>query len=71
MRYWKRLDTDNTVNTVESYSHDLDIDGAIEIDSAEFNTYIASLPTPEPVYKRDLEAELDELKAEIAILKDK
>lgn len=46
MRYWKRVDQSGNTTTVESYSHDQDVDGAIEIDRAEFDTYIASLPPP-------------------------
>ncbi len=57
MRYWKRVDTNDLTTTVESYSHDHDIDGAIEIDQAEFNAYIASLPPPtlDPDYARATE----------------
>lgn len=46
MRYWKRLNPDKTISTVESYSHNLDIDGAVEIDEAEFDNFVASLPLP-------------------------
>jgi hypothetical protein len=48
MRYWKRTNPDGTIRTVESYSHDLDIEGAIEIDEAEFKAFLASLPPPPP-----------------------
>ncbi len=48
MRYWKRVDNDGKTTTVESYSHDLDIKGAIEIDSTEVNAYMALLPKPPP-----------------------
>lgn len=66
MRYWKRVDDAGKTTTVESYSHNLAIMGAIEIDEAESGAYIASLPVPiiEPV--RDLAAEIDELKAKVA-----
>lgn len=37
MRYWKRLNQDGTANTVESYSHDREIAGAVEISQDEFN----------------------------------
>lgn len=63
MRYWKRVDKKGAIVTVESYSHDLDIDGAIEIDEAEHSAFIASLPSPEFPSTRDLETELDALKA--------
>ncbi len=49
MRYWKRLNSDGTINTVESYSHNGEIEGAVEIAEGEFNAFIASptsLPSP-------------------------
>lgn len=49
MRYWKRVDTDGNITTVESYSHDLDVDGAIEITKEEFDECIASLPVTPPL----------------------
>lgn len=70
MRYWKRIDAQGNTTTVESYSHDLDVEGAIEITEQEFNDYIASLPIPEPEPVRDLAAEIEELKAEIKALKE-
>ena len=65
MRYWKRLNPDETIRTVESYSHDFDVDGAIEITEDEFNDFIAGLPAP--IYKppRDIIKEFDTLKAEL------
>ena len=48
MKYWKRVKADGTTSTVESYSHDLSIEGAVEIDEAEFRAYLASLPKPPP-----------------------
>ena len=50
MRFWKRVDINNKTTTVESYSHNLDVEGAVEITEAEFNGFIASLPVviPEP-----------------------
>ena len=48
MRYWKRVDATGNTTTVESYSHDLPIEGAIEITEAEFNAYLASLPVIPP-----------------------
>lgn len=47
MRYWKRV-TGSVTTTVESYSHDIDINGAIEISKAEFDAYIASFPPSSP-----------------------
>ncbi len=63
MRYWKRVDKDGNTTTVESYSHNLDVEGALEITKEECGEFIASLPKPviEPV--RDLAAEIDELRA--------
>ena len=71
MRYWKRVDKDGNTTTVESYSHNLDVEGALEITKKEYDEYIASLPIPEPEPVRDLEAEIDEIKAEIDKLKKK
>jgi len=55
MRFWKRVDKDGNTITVESYSHSLDIIGAIEIDEKEFDAYIASLP---PIIRPVRELEL-------------
>ena len=66
MKYWKRIDGNGIATTVESYSFDLDIDGAIEITKTEYDSFIASLPPPpppEPV--RNLAAELDALKQKL------
>jgi len=71
MRCWKRLNTDGTTSTVESYSHDLNIEGAVEISEAEFDEFIASLPLlpPEPV--RDLATEIDEIKIALKQIKSR
>ncbi len=68
MKYWKRVDKEGVTTTVESYSYDLEIEGAIEIDEQEFDEYIASIPpaVKEPI--RDLAAEIDELKEKVKIL---
>ncbi len=71
MRYWKRTNPDGSTWTVESYSHSLDVEGAIEITEQEFNDFIASLPTPEPEPVRDLASEMDELKLRIETLEKK
>jgi hypothetical protein len=71
MRYWKRVDAQGKTTTVESYSHDLDVDGAVEISEKEFNDYIASLPTPVLPPVRDLAAEIDQIKTDIQALKTK
>lgn len=48
MRYWKRIDTHGNITTVESYSHNLEVKGAIEVTKRQYNEYIASLPIIEP-----------------------
>ena len=48
MRYWKRVKPDGSIATVESYSHDLSVEGAIEITKAESDAFLASLPPPLP-----------------------
>ena len=42
MRYWKRVKNRKTT-AIESYSHDLDIDGAVEITQLEFNDFMDSI----------------------------
>lgn len=62
MRYWKRVGEDGETTTVESYSFDSKISGAVEITKKEFNRFIRNLPArPLPVY-RDLAIEIDEIK---------
>ncbi len=46
MRYWKRVDAQGQTTTVESYSHGLEIAGALEIAEQEFNDFMASLSKP-------------------------
>jgi len=48
MKYWKRINVLGETTTVESYSYDLPVEGAIEIDEQEYNDYLASLPPPPP-----------------------
>ncbi len=71
MRYWKRVDKDGNTTTVESYLHNLDVEGALEITKEECGEFIASLPGPviEPV--RDLAVEIDNLKARVEKLEKK
>lgn len=71
MKYWKRVKPDGSIQTVESYSHDLDINGAIEITEEEFEAYLASLPVSKPLPVRDLAAEIDDLKARVEKLEKK
>lgn len=68
MRYWKRLNPDKSINTVEGYSHTLDVDGASEITEQEFNDFLASLPVSIPIPVRDLATEIDNLKAKVETL---
>ena len=65
MKYYKRVDGSNKTTTVESYSHDSPVTGAIEITKQEFDTYIATLPPVIPPAVRNLAKELDDLKAEL------
>jgi len=65
MKYWKRVDAQGEITTVESYSHDLKVQGAVEIEKADFDAFIASLPAPVITPPRDLVKELDNLKAEL------
>jgi len=53
MKYYKRVDAQGKMTTVESYSHDQKIIGAIEITEQEYKQFIASLPPPPlgPDYK--------------------
>ena len=71
MRYWKRVNTQGKTTTIENYSHDLDIEGAVEVGEEEYNTFIASLPVTKPEPVRNLTAELDGLKARLEKLEEK
>ena len=62
-RYWKRVNSEGLTTGVECYSHDLDVEGAIEITKEEYDEFITSLPEPESV--RDPLAEIDNLKAKL------
>lgn len=65
MRYYKRTDNFGNTTTVESYSHSLPVEGAIEISKTEFDDFRSSLPVPNPIPFRDLEAEIDALSKRI------
>ena len=65
MKYWKRLDQNGKTTTVESYSHDLYVTGAIEIDKTEFDAYLSSLPITVSTPSRDFLKEIDELRMRI------
>jgi len=68
MSYWKRIDASGKTTTVESYSHNLKVKGALVIDEVEFDAYIKALPITSPEPTRDLAAEIDALKAQVAKL---
>ncbi len=68
MRYWKRTNTNGTTRTVESYSHGLDVAGAIEITKETFDAFIAPILAQPPDPAHDLQAELNELKQRLAAL---
>ena len=68
MRYWQRLNKDGSINTVESYSHDLDVEGAVEITEKRYLTFIKKLPVlPEPE-RRDLLRVIEEIEERLKIL---
>lgn len=48
MKYWKRVNDQGQTTTVESYSHDVAVEGAVEIDQAEYQAFLDSMPPPEP-----------------------
>lgn len=66
MFYWKKVDKDGKTTTVESCSNWHEKSTAIEIDEAEFNSFIASLPVSIPAPPpRNIEKELDDLKVQL------
>ncbi len=69
MDYWKKVDQDGNTTTVESCSNPHKVPNAIEITKEEYDAFIASLPVVEPEPVRDLAAEIDDLKAEIKLLR--
>lgn len=71
MRYWKKLNPDKSINTVESHSYDHEVKDFVEITEKEYNAFIDSMPepAPEPV-PRNLAAEIDAIKSDIQILKE-
>ena len=66
MEYWKKLNPDGTINTVESHSFPHIVPDAIQITKGEYDAFIVSLPEPEPLPKpRDPLAEIDEIRARV------
>ena len=70
MEYWKKLNPDGTMSTVEGHSFPHKVPDAVEITKEEFDEFIASLPEPEPPEPtRDYGAEIDELRQDNILLK--
>lgn len=65
MEYWKKLNPDGTISSVESHSFPHKVPDAVKITKEEFDEFIASLPVVEPEPPRDLGKEIDELKARV------
>lgn len=68
MTYWKRIDSKGNITTVESYDHNLDVIGAIEITESEYQAFIDSLPKPEVINYRDLYSKAMTTNAKLDIL---
>lgn len=69
MEYWKKLNPDGTISTVESHSYPHKVPGAVQITKEEYDKYITSMPEPElpePEPSRDYGAEIDKIEAKIA-----
>ena len=65
MRYWKR---EGENPTVESYSHDSDIEGAVEITEDEFGEFMKNRSKPSTLPKTPKVNKIAELEARIAEL---
>ncbi|MBA7522527.1 hypothetical protein ES705_14646 [subsurface metagenome] len=65
MEYWKKLNPDGTISTVESHSYSHKVPGGKRITKKEYDAFIASLPVSEPEPVRDPLAEIDEIKARV------
>ncbi|GAJ15335.1 unnamed protein product [marine sediment metagenome] len=61
MEYWKFLNPDGSISTVESHSYPHEVPDAIQISKEEYDAFIASLPEPEPIPPTPDEARLQEL----------
>lgn len=61
MFYYKRLEN-KAIVSVEEKSVDIPSPGFRKATKEEVDGFIASLPIPEPIPSRDLEAEIDELR---------
>tara|TARA_Y100000310_G_scaffold58558_2_gene53879 strand:+ start:4423 stop:4638 length:216 start_codon:yes stop_codon:yes gene_type:complete len=65
MNYYKRIDSFGKTNTVESYSHNSPVPGAIKITEKEFDAFIKNLPAITPIASRDIIQEFDTLKSKL------
>ncbi|MBA7639562.1 hypothetical protein ES703_47221 [subsurface metagenome] len=63
MEYWKLLNPDGSTSSVESHSFPHIVPDGIQIDKAEYDAFIASLPEPEPPPLTPDEARLQEIVA--------
>jgi len=52
MRYFARLNAEGKTTAVESYSHGLEVAGAVEIPWSEYQDFINNLPVPVPVERK-------------------
>jgi len=68
MSYYKRVDDKGNTTTVEGYSHNSEIIGAIPINKIEYDSFIVSLPIGKTVIVRNLATELDSLKVRVSKL---
>jgi hypothetical protein len=69
MKFYKRVDESGNTLTVESYNHDSPVPDAVEITEEEYNSFVMSLPEPEPQLEPvDLESELQTLRAAVETL---
>lgn len=66
MEYWKKVNADGTINTVESHSYPHKVPDAIQITKEEYEEFIASLPVVKPEPARNLASEIDKIKAKTA-----
>lgn len=71
VQYWKRLNPDGSTRTVESYSHHLDVKGAVEITKQEFDEFWALLPSPQPKQTPDLAIRVSNLEARVESLEER
>lgn len=71
MKYWKLLDKDGCICSIESHSNDHKVPNGIEISKEEYDNYLASLPKEAPQSIRNLFAEIDDIKVRLEALETK